>query len=121
MKSRMFFLLLCFCLTIAIIVVGCDTNYSTGVFPSGKDTYTVVVTGGTRHTQLGDLQKRAYKEANEFCKMKGKNLQPVTTKADPEGLKSFELRFRALSPDDPEYRRPDLEPEPDVKVDVKVK
>jgi hypothetical protein len=117
MKSRTFFLLICFCLILAFIV-GCAAS-STGVFQSGKDTYTVVVTGGNGYARLGDLQKRAYQEANEFCRMREKKFQPVATKADPKRFKSFELRFRALSPDDPEYRRPDLEPVPDVKVDVK--
>lgn len=122
MKANPFFQSLCFSFTIAIIIVGCASTSSTGVFPSGKDTYTVVVSGSRFYEPVGPLQKMAYQEANDFCSSRGKKLQPVATKAVPGGRRtppSFELRFRALSPDDPEYSRPDLEPVPDVKVDVK--
>ena len=121
MKSRVFFQFLFVSFTIVLIIVGCATS-STGVFPSDKDTFTVVVTGKTGYSQLGELQKRAYQEANDFCQRKGKMLQPVAANAVPPGygnMPSFELRFRALSPDDPEYRRPDIEPCPDAKVNVK--
>jgi hypothetical protein len=48
--------------------------------------------------------------------------QPVAAKINSSkrgtGV-SFELKFRALNPDDPGYKRPDLETVPDVKGDVK--
>ena len=121
MNLRKFFLLLCLCLTIAIIIVGCATTSSTGVFSSGKDTYTVIVSSNSFNEDLGALHKMAYQEANDFCQSKGKVFQPVAAKINSSkrgtGV-SFELKFRALNPDDPDYKRPDLETVPDVKVDV---
>ena len=117
MKLKEFILFSCSCLIIAIIFNGCAT--STGVFPSGKDTYTVVVSG-MKYDTIGDLQKTAYKEAYEYCQLVGKKMQPIATSTNPSRRNpSFELRFRALSPDDLEYRRPDLESVPDIKVDMK--
>ena len=65
-KSRVFLQFLCFCLTIAFLV-GCAYYSSTGVFPSGKDTCTIVVSGRGTAT-VGDLQKMDYQEANDFCR-----------------------------------------------------
>jgi hypothetical protein len=62
-------LFLCFCSTIAIFIVGCISYSSTGVFSSGKDTYTVVVSGKGKPWFV-DLQKMAYQEANNFCQRK---------------------------------------------------
>ena len=124
MNLRNFFLLLCLCLTIAIIIVGCATTSSTGVFSSGKDTYTIVVSSNSFNEDPGTLHKRAYQEAKEFCQSKGKVFQPVAAKINSStrgNSVSFELKFRALNPDDPDYKRPDLETVPDVKDDVKSK
>ena len=114
MKSRVLYLLLCFCSTIAIFIVGCIFYSSTGVFSSGKDTYTVVVSGRGNPWPV-DMLKLAHEEANNFCQSKGKLFQPVATKVVPasRGVDPFvEIQFRALSPDDPDYLRPDLEPLP---------
>ena len=122
MNLRKLFLLLCLYLTIAIISVRCATTSSTGVFPSEKDTYTIVVSSNSFNEDLGALHKKAYQEANEFCQSKGKVFQSVSGKiiSSTRGNSvSFELKFRALNPDDPDYKRSDLETVPDVKVDVK--
>ena len=117
------------CFLTATILVGCVTTpspSSTGVFPTGMDTYTIVVTTNNQNEDIGNLQKIAYQEANDFCESEGKVFQPIATNADPASSgnnwrSSFELRFRALYPDDPDYKGPDWEPMPDVKVDVKGK
>ena len=71
MKSRVLYLFLCFCSTIAIFIVGCIFYSSTGVFPSGEDTYTVVVSGRGNPWHV-DMLKLAHEEANNFCQSKGK-------------------------------------------------
>ena len=122
MKSRVLYLLLCFCSTIAIFFVGCIFYSSTGVFSSGKDTYTVVVSGRGNPWHV-DMLKLAHEEANNFCQSKGKLFQPVATKAvsAAHGVDPFvELQFRALSPDDPDYIKPDLEPLPDLMRHIKI-
>ena len=69
--------------------------------------------------------KHAYEEANAFCQARGKVMQPIATTTHPhvsygltESAPYFELRFRALDADDPEYRRPILEKEPDAKIEL---
>ena len=122
MKSRVLYLFLCFCSTIAILIVGCTWYSSTGVFSSGKDTYIVVVSGRGK-PWLVNLQRMAYQEANNFCQSKGKVFQRVATKAVPaaQGVDpSFELQFRALNPDDSDHLRPDLEPLPDLDAHIEI-
>ena len=122
MKSKVLYLFLCFCSIITIFIVGCAWYSSSGVVSSGKDTYTVVVSGRGK-PWLVDLQNMAYQEANDFCQSKGKVFQPVATKAVPasRGVDPFvELQFRALSPDDPNYLRPDLEPLPDLDAHIEI-
>jgi len=99
-------------LVCVLFLAGCAT--SSGVFPSGKDTYTVVVDGDTT---MGRLAKQAYQEANAFCESRGKVMQPISTRSGP--YQGFQLTFRALDPDDPEYRRPVLEPVPDARIEVR--
>ena len=94
-----------------VVIFGCVS--SSDVFPTGRDTYTVIISSNEGETtNMGDLARRAYKEANDFCQAQGKMLQPIATTAKPfvpGGSKPYyELRFRALNPDDPEYRRPTL-------------
>ncbi len=105
-----------------LVLLGCVS--SSGVFPSGKDTYTVVISSSEgASTDMGELAKRAYQEANAFCEAEGKVMQPIATTAKPfvfGGSKAYyELRFRALSPGDPEYRRPTLETVPDTTIELR--
>jgi hypothetical protein len=91
------------------------------VFETGKDTYSIMETGGTIYVPLGELQESAYRKATAFCKAQGKVMQPVWTNSQPGNpymFPTFELVFRALSPTDPEYQRPTFERAPDVKVQI---
>jgi hypothetical protein len=115
-------LFLCFCSTIAIFIVGCISYSSTGVFSSGKDTYTVVVSGKGKPWFV-DLQRMAYQEANNFCQRKGMVFQPVVTKAVPASNdvdSFFELQFRTISPDDPDYLKPDFKPLSDLQPYIEI-
>jgi hypothetical protein len=105
-----------------LTLAGCAS--SSGVFQSGKDTYTVVVSQRGSWASMGDLTKQAYAEANGFCEARGKAMQPIATHAHARALGSegyFELTFRALDPNDPEYRRPTLETVPDTTIEVRTK
>ena len=101
------------------MVCGCVAK-SSGIISSGKETYTIIITGvaDTRAGELGTLMKQAYEEANTFCETRGKVMQPISTQSSVYPQACFELRFRALDPDDPEYKRPILEPVPDTKIEV---
>ncbi len=102
-----------------LLVTGCMT--SSGVFETGKDTYSIMETGATIYASMGELQKSAYQKAIAFCRAQGKEMQPVSTNARPGQpyiLPTFQLTFRAVAPTDPEYGRPTLESVPDVKIRV---
>ncbi|NQT70634.1 MAG: hypothetical protein HQ552_13785 [Desulfobacteraceae bacterium] len=118
MRLTQFAIVLAVVFTICFIQ-GCAAT-SSGVFPIGKNSYTVVVSGSNNN---GILIKQAYKEANSFCEEKGKVLQPVATTFQPfvpyGPPASFELRFQVLNPDDPQYRPPIFESVPDTKIEVK--
>ena len=102
-----------------LALFACGTT-STGVISAGKDTYTLVITGTGLFSfhNGGAFIKQAYEEANTFCAAHQKVLQPIASTWNPAGFGHYELRFRALLPDDPEYCRPNLEAVPDVEVDV---
>ena len=96
-KAAIFPSLLC---TICLLT-GCMT--STGVMQTGKDMYTVVVDGsGTAFVGQGKLMKRALSDANSFCQQQGKVMVPTFQSYSPGSHDaSYELRFLAVSPDDP--------------------
>jgi hypothetical protein len=115
-----FLLILAFCIT----NFGCLGPQSSGVLPAGKDTYTVVVTARHASNTMSELMKMAYEEANSFCQQQGKVMQPLSTLQKPASFSNasnYELRFRALYPNDPEYRRPTLESVPDTKIEIQPK
>jgi hypothetical protein len=113
-------LILSFCFTI----LGCFSPKSSGIMSAGKDTYTVVVTGTGDIYAMSELMKIAYEEANSFCQQQGKVMQPLSTMQKPNNYANasyYELTFRALYPNDPEYRRPTLESVPDTKIEIQPK
>ncbi len=94
------------------LMVGCAF---TSVRPWGKDTYIVHASGYGRSASEAALAKKAHSRANAFCAEQGKVMQPVSYEWE---VGDYELRFRALGPDDPEVTGPAMETTPDVGVDV---
>lgn len=99
---------------LALTLVGCATT--SGVLPFGKDTYTITVAD-----LMGpaSAQKGAITQATEHCAGEGKLLSPVSTQTStsPGGESSYQLVFRCLDEDDPEYTRPNWGPSPDVVIE----
>lgn len=99
------------------VVAGCTT--STGIMPMGPDTYAV-----TAQSELGpgNAQKKALEDANAFAASKGKHMIPksVQTRADYDSfgdrIHVYELTFRLVDSDDPEYQRTNLGQGPDLIV-----
>ncbi len=109
-------LVLCALLSPMLLVIqGCAT--STGVMPMGPDTY--VVTGESQFGP-GGAQKKALEDANAFAATKDKHMIPINveTRIDwyPSASHVYELTFRLVDSDDPEYRRTNLEQLPDLIV-----
>ena len=79
-------------------VAGCAG--STDVVPSGPDTF-MVASHGTMGWSSGGAQKaKAFQQAADFCKSKGKQMQPIGTKETPSGfgqIASGEVEFRCVT------------------------
>lgn len=102
-----------------VILMGCAK--SSGVFPTGVDTYTIIMSGQGQVSKR-ELVQKAYAEANTFCAQSGKVMQPIATSYNKNvwtAESSYELQFRALDKDDPEVARPNLKPIPDTIIEVK--
>lgn len=85
---------------------GCTS--STGVVPAGSDTYVVVRSRKSFHGDGKRVRAEALREANEFCRKRGKVMKVV--KSTAEDMKPFradasaEVYFKALDPGDPELK-----------------
>jgi hypothetical protein len=87
------------------------------VLPMGPDTYTV--TENVILSMGGGVaaQGKAIKEANEFCASKERQFLAMNYQSVPQGGSvSYSLTFRLL-PNDPELRRPNYRPEPNVVIE----
>ena len=87
-------------LTLAVLaMIGCS---STGVIPMDRDSYMIGKKDGMPGLGVSLTNKaEVYKEANDFCKAKGQEVQTleVTTRpANPGQLGSTELRFKCVQP-----------------------
>ena len=103
-----------------ITLVACTTT--TGVMSVGPDTYRIIASSDVG---IGSAQKAAYKEANAFAAARGLYMIPIRENSSTrvysvygDKESTYELTFRLVTRDDPEYGRPNLEPVPDVTVKV---
>lgn len=99
-------------LALSIIFQGCTTT--TKIVPAGKDTFIVAGSDGVSHGSMIKIQ--LYVEATAHCSSVGKELQPTNESVSADAA---ELRFRCLDANDPEYHRPVMEPEPNIKIESK--
>ena len=100
-------------------LAGCAGN--TGVIPAGKDTYMIANKSQTAFATGAEMLAILYQQANDFCKKKGMYFQPIREKSSdgaPYVKAKGELRFRCLSKHDHDYRRPNMEKEPDIKIET---
>ena len=83
----------------ASCIVGCA---STGVIPMDQDSYMIGKKDGTPGLGVSLSNKaEVYREANEFCRAKGREvmtLEVTTTPARLAQLGSAELRFKCVAP-----------------------
>ena len=97
-------------LLICITLVGCSTSC---VIPMGPDTYTI-----SEHSARGPgvAKTVALKKANEFASSKGKYMIPVRETTGVTYDFTYELVFRLVDKNDPEYQRTNLQKVPDVII-----
>lgn len=104
---------------IGILVAGCT---STGVVPTGPDTFMVAKQSSTGFHSGASVTADLYREAGEYCAGMGKRILPVNVAAvDGVPGRSFansNLEFRCLYEGDPELRRPNMTPVPNVRIET---
>lgn len=91
------------------------------IVPIGQDTYMVASGGSIFTTSGGEVKAQLFREANGYCRSKGKHLMPVTSSSRDAGLYNYssaELQFRCLASGDPGLSRPTMVNQPDVTVQV---
>jgi len=82
-----------------LLVSACQ---STGVIPMDRDSYMIGKKDGTPGLGVSLSNKaEVYREANNFCRAKGlevQTLEVITTPAQPAQLGSTELHFKCVPP-----------------------
>lgn len=85
-------------LLLALLMAGCATN--SGVIQDGKDSFIVMVSGGSGFASAGALKIGAYKEASAYCKKQDKQLETISDKSIQAGVlantSEVELKFRCI-------------------------
>lgn len=61
------------------LFVGCAEK--SGVYPSGKNTYTISNQAATGFSGLQDIKSEAYEEASLFCKQKNQDFEVVNVES----------------------------------------
>ncbi len=115
LKYRFYLLIVVF----PIFLSGC-ISYSSGIIPMGPDTYTV-----SSNSEFGayKAKQRALQEANRFAETQGKYMIPVSTSEGKDTdflgdkINTYDLVFRLVDEDDPEYQRTNLRKVPDVVIE----
>lgn len=86
----------------------CST--SSGVVPIGQDTYLISRSHKSTRGSGTWVKGEALQEANEYCEKRGKVMKLVkTVERDMKPFRadaSAEVYFKALSPSDPELKKP---------------
>lgn len=110
MKSRLY----------SILVVSALSACASGPVSMGRDTYMMADTGAWSWSSGAALKANLYKEADEFCRVKGKEMMPVSSRQNNANMSGTfahaELQFRCLSQGDPELKRPTMEAAPDIVI-----
>ncbi len=107
------------CLAALFVLAGCVTS---GIVQTGPDSYMA-----KGHSTLFTLDaggvgaiQNAIQDANEFCAKQGKGAVITSTQATPMGAGGNAMvNFVCLDKNDPAYQRPNLQPIPNARIEVK--
>ena len=103
----------------AVLVSACANP---GPVQLSPDTYMITRTDkGGVFGNASAMKAQVIADANQFAASKGKVAIPLSSRETPlvvgRGFASFEYQFRVVSPTDPEVRRVNLVPSPDVVIE----
>jgi predicted small secreted protein len=103
-----------------MLLAGCATN--TGVVSIGKDTYMISGSGKSPGGYSGgEVKSDIIKIAAEYCRKDKKALQISRSMQNNMSFginASAEIYFMCLPENDPEYKRPVFNKEPDTVVEI---
>jgi hypothetical protein len=105
---------------IALLVILNGCARSSGVLKLGPDTYTVQAHASLARGGEAGARNIALTEANEYCTSQGKEIFVTNTRSGastygPGG--DVEVMFRCLAMNDPELKRPNLQPVPNTVIE----
>lgn len=100
-----------------IVLTGCMSTSE--VVSVGKDTYMLMARGSGLLTSSAEVPIEAMKAANVHCASLGRRM--IIRRTDTQGTPgltdmSSSLVFSCVTEDDPEYKRPDLQKDPNVII-----
>ena len=109
-------------LAVVIGLTGCQGasiwGGGTGVLPVGPDTYTITENAILSFGGSVTAQEKATRAANDYCTNQGRQFLTISFQTVPKGgSDTFSLTFRCLLPNDPELRRPSLQPIPNMVIE----
>lgn len=90
----------------------------------GRDTYRLAKPGGFFDISGGQVKADLFREAAEFCRKENRYLMPLSASVRDAAIAQYataEIQFRCLSEGDPDLRRPNMEPLPDMRIEMKSK
>jgi hypothetical protein len=107
-------------LTLIAILAGC--GHSSGTIKIGLDTYTISTSASWGKGGIPAAKRMAYEEAIEQCSRAGNTeVFTLSEKSNErtwtEGMYRFELNFRCLKANDPEFKRQNLKSSPDTIIE----
>jgi hypothetical protein len=106
------------------ILVGCA--HSSGVIKIGLDTYTISTSASLAKGGIPVAKRMAYEEAIEQCtKVGNTEVFSLSEKSNEttwtDGMYRFELNFRCLKANDPEFKRQNLQSTPDSIIENRIR
>jgi hypothetical protein len=104
-------------LGVALILSGCVTT--SDVVQVGKDSYLVTVSARGNNAGVGRID--SVKAASKYCATSGKHM--IIRRTDTSGIalgalpETTALVFSCVDESDPEWQRPNLSPDPNVRIE----
>lgn len=70
-----------------VLLAGCAST--TGVIPTGSDSYMIAREDNTPAASLGNIKAQAFKDAAAFCAGRGRSLKTISASDTPRSLGQF--------------------------------
>ena len=92
-------------LVLGFVVLASCTR-SSGVWPVGPDTYTIMTAAGTLAGGAPEARKIALVQATEYCNQQGTEILVISNNVSKDNVTNAEITFRCLAKGDPGPQHP---------------